>query len=150
MLVDEGVDDHSRRGTLEVAGPVSSTKVRERSLRLADACSWKITLDTFASESNTLLPRFFARYAEPSAEAENAFTVPDWAYSKFPACGQVHRETLFAYPPPELLNPFIAKASADGTRAIVVTPLAVSAPFWNKLLRSSVTPNEEGYIRVRR
>jgi hypothetical protein len=150
VLVDEGVDDYSRRGALEVAGPASSSKVRERSLRLANACGWKITIDAFASEFNSILPRFFARYAEPSAEAENAFTVPDWAYSACPACGRVHRETLFAYPPPALLNPFIAKARADGTRAIVVTPLAVSAPFWNKLLRSSVTPNEEGYIRVRR
>ena len=33
---------------------------------------------------------------------------------------------------------------------VVVTPLAVSAPWWNKLLRASVVPNEEGYLRVRK
>ena len=33
---------------------------------------------------------------------------------------------------------------------MVVTPLAVSAPWWNKLLRASVVPNEEGYLRVRK
>ena len=88
--------------------------------------------------------------AEPTAEAADAFTVPDWAYSTCPSCGRRHLETLFAFPPPPLLNAFVAKARADGARAIVVTPLAVSAPYWNKLLRSSVVPNEEGYIRIRR
>ena len=150
VLIDEGVDDLSRSAALEVAGPVSSSRVRERSLRLAAACGWTLTIDAFASESNKFLPRFFARYAEPTAEAADAFTVPDWAYSTCPSCGCRHHETLFAFPPPPLLNAFVAKARADGVRAIVVTPLAVSAPYWNKLLRSSVVPNEEGYIRIRR
>ncbi len=44
----------------------------------------------------------------------------------------------------------MAKARADGIRAVVVTPLSVAAPFWNKLLRASVVPNAEGYLRVRR
>ena len=32
----------------------------------------------------------------------------------------------------------------------MVTPLSVSAPFWNKLLRASVVPNGAGYVRIRR
>ena len=64
--------------------------------------------------------------------------------------GQSHRETLFAFPPPPLLNAFVAKARADGTCAIVVTPLSVAAPFWTKLLRASVVANADGYIRTRR
>ena len=44
----------------------------------------------------------------------------------------------------------MAKARADGARAVVVTPLSVAAPFWNKLLRASVVPNAEGYLRIRR
>ena len=150
VLVDEGVDDHSRAGALEVSGPVSTPRVRDLALRLAAACGWTLTVDAFASHSNALLPRFFARYAEPSAEAEDAFTVPDWACSTCPACGLSHRETLFAFPPPQLINAFVAKARADGARAILVTPLSVSAPFWNKLLRASVVPNPDGYIRVRK
>ena len=150
VLVDEGVDDHSRAGALEVAGPVSSPLVRRRALALAASCGWSLTLDVFASATNSLLPRFFARYAEPAAEAEDAFTVPDWACSTCPACGCPHRESLFAFPPPPLLNAFVAKARADGARAVVVTPLAVSAPWWNKLLRASVVPNAEGYLRVRK
>ena len=34
--------------------------------------------------------------------------------------------------------------------AVVVTPLSVAAPFWNKLLRASVVQNAEGYLRIRR
>ncbi len=61
-----------------------------------------------------------------------------------------HSETLFAYPPPSLLSTFVAKARADGARAIVVTPLAVAAPYWNKLLHASVVQNDAGYLRIRR
>ncbi len=55
----------------------------------------------------------------------------------------------FASPPTVLLNRFVAKARADGVRAILATPLAVSSPYWAKLLRASVVPNEDGYLRVR-
>ena len=150
VLVEEGVDDHSRSGALEIAGPVSSRLARQRALNLAASCGWTLTVDAFASAANSLLPRFFARYAEPSAEAEDAFTVPDWAVSACPACGCDHHETLFAFPPPPLLNAFVAKARADGARAVVVTPLAVSAPWWNKLLRASVVRNDEGFLRIRK
>ena len=44
----------------------------------------------------------------------------------------------------------MAKARADGARAVVVTPLAVSAPWWNKLLRASVVRNDEGFLRIRK
>ncbi len=37
----------------------------------------------------------------------------------------------------------MAKARTDGDRAIVVTPLAVAAPFWNKLLHASVVQNDK-------
>ena len=82
--------------------------------------------------------------------AEDAFADNDWDRSTCPACGRCHREALFAFPPTALLNRFIAKAIADGVRAIVVTPLAVSAPYWTKLLWASVVSNEDDYVRVRR
>ncbi len=130
--------------------PVSSPHVRDLALRLAASCGWTLTVDAFASHSHALLPRFFARYAEPSAEVEDAFTVPDWACSTCPTCGLTHRETLFTFLPPPLINVFVTKARADGARAILITPLSVAAPFWNKLLRASVVPNPNGYIRVRK
>ena len=66
------------------------------------------------------------------------------------ACGQSHREVLFAFPPPNLLNRFVIKAQADGVRAVVITPLAVSAPYWTKLLRAPVIPGPAGYERLRK
>jgi hypothetical protein len=60
------------------------------------------------------------------AKKEDAFTVPDWAGSTCPACGCNHHEALFAFLPTPLLNAFVAKSSADGILAVVVTPLAVS------------------------
>jgi hypothetical protein len=146
-LVAEGVDGLSRETATEVAGPVSSPLVRDRAVQLARALGWELTVDAFASESNSLLPRFSARYAEPRAEVEDAFSVGDWDRSLCPFCGCCHREVLYAFLPPPLLNRFVAKARADGVRAILVTPLAVSAPYWAKLRRASVVPNEEGYIR---
>ena len=102
MLIDEGVDDLSRDHALEVAGPLSGPLLREKALQLAHSLGWRLTIDAFASERNSLLPRFFARYAEPSAESEDAFTVGDWDKSACPKCGRSHRETLFAFPPPAL------------------------------------------------
>ena len=120
VLIDEGVDGLSRDVAVDVTGPVSSLLIRDHANRLARLLGWELSVEAFASASNTLLPRFFARYAEPQAEAEDAFTVGDWAYSTCPACGQSHRETLFAFPPSALLNRFVrvTKAQADGIRAI--------------------------------
>jgi hypothetical protein len=148
VLIDEGIDDLSRDTALEVTGPVSSTDIRLRVHTLASSLGLTITVDAFATASNAVTPRFFARFAEPDAEAEDAFTVPDWNSSPCPSCGLIHREVVFAYPPPPLLNRFVAKARADGIRA-VLTPLAVSAPYWNKLLRASVIPGDDGFLRFR-
>ena len=76
---------------MDIAGPVSSSLVRDHSLKLAQSLGWTLMVDAFASKSNSLLPRFFARYAEPEAEAEDAFTVPDWARSLCPSCDHCHR-----------------------------------------------------------
>jgi hypothetical protein len=150
VLIDEGVDDLSRDDALTVTGPSSSPDLRTRAHALAYSLGWVLSVDAFATASNTIVPRFFARYAEPDAEAEDAFTVPDWNSSLCPSCCDTHREVLFAYPPPPLLNRFVAKARADGVRALVLTPLAVSAPYWNKLLRASVVPGEDGFLRIPR
>jgi hypothetical protein len=149
VLMAEGIDGHSREGALAVTSSASGPRLRALAHELAATCGWTITIDAFASECNSLLPRSYARYAEPNAEVEDAFTVPDWDQSVCPACGHIHRETLFAFPPPPMLNAFVAKARADGIRAIVLTPLSVTAPYWNKLLRASVVPNAQGYRRVR-
>ena len=150
VLIEEGVDDLSRTTAEEVSGPVSGAFVRREAFQLAQHHGWTLTVDAFASEANAALPRFFARHAEPRAEAEDAFAVGDWGCSVCPACGQSHGEVLFAFPPATLLNRFVIKAQADGVRAVVITPLAVSAPYWSKLLRASVVSGPEGYVRLRK
>ena len=104
-LIAESVDDLSRATAEEIAGPVSSTFLRQRATELAGRHGWTLTVDAFASAANAALPRFFARFAEPRAEAEDAFTVGDWGCSPCPICGQSHREVLFAFPPPKLAQP---------------------------------------------
>ncbi len=87
-LIAEGVDDLSRATAEVVAGPVSSAFLRQRATQLAQRHGWTLTVDAFASASNAALPRFFARFPEPQAEAEDAFAVGDWGCSLCPACGQ--------------------------------------------------------------
>ena len=124
-------------------------ELRRRVRAVAEQCGWHITVDAFASAANALTPRFFARYAEPQAEAEDAFTVGDWGCSECPACRRLHREVLFAYPPAPLINCILAKARVDGVQALVVVPLSVNAPYWTKLLRASVLQDPQGYVAVR-
>ena len=95
----EGVDGLSRDVAAEVSGAVSSPLVRDRATQLARALGWELTVDAFASESNSLLPHFFARYTEQLAEVENAFVVGDWDRSTCPFCGCCHREVLSRFRP---------------------------------------------------
>jgi hypothetical protein len=76
-LILQGVDSLSRDVAAEVSGQVSSPLVRDRAMLLAQALGWVLTVDAFVSETNSLLRRFFARYAEPQAEVEDAFAVGD-------------------------------------------------------------------------
>jgi len=150
VLIDEGVDDSSCPLAQEVAGPASGPLLRESVFTIARGIGWDITVDAFASSKNSLVPRFFARFAEPLAEAEDAFTMEDWACSLCPRCHHWHREVLFVYSQTKLIPCFIAKARADRIRAIVVVPLAVSAPFRASLLKASVSKDAKGSTAVRK
>jgi hypothetical protein len=59
QLVEEGINDLSRTAAADVAGPVSSPLVRSYADLLARSLGWELTVDAFASEANSLLPRFF-------------------------------------------------------------------------------------------
>ena len=54
------------------------------------------------------------------------------------------------YPPLRLIPRFLAKARADGVRAVVVVPLAVSASYWARLLQASVSSDPKGYTTIRK
>jgi hypothetical protein len=59
--------------------------------RVASAAGWRITVDTMASESNAQVFQFWSFFHEPGSEAIDALSVLDWAQSRCPACGEMHR-----------------------------------------------------------
>jgi hypothetical protein len=161
-LVAEGVDGASRSGSElgeganvdNVRGPaVSGSLWRAISTAVADAGWGTVTVDAFASESNARAPRFWSRFFEPGSEALDALCVPDWSRSLCPTCGVLHREVVYAFPPPQFLRPAVEKACADRALCVLVVPVAILAPHWNKLLAASVLPRRapylDGFFRVR-
>ena len=101
--------------------------------------SERVTLDVFASGDNAVVPRFFARHAEPAAEGVDAFAQSSWAVSRCPACGQRHRKFPLIFPPRALLPATVAKLRADGVRGVVIVPYALSDPAWPTLMGASLT-----------
>ena len=159
-LVEEGIDGASRSGThfgpdanlAHVLGPRVSEALWATIESLLAPLRWRVTVDLFATESNARAARYFSRYSEPGAEAVDALSVLDWATSQCPICGDRHREVGYAYPPPPLVRHFIKKAVADAMLCVVVVPVAVTAPYWHKLVRTSLLelkPAVDGFFRVR-
>lgn len=97
-LVDEGVDDASRRLASAIAGPACSEALRRQVHELASLVGWEIALDAFASASNRLVPRYFSEFAEPLSEAVDALAVTDWHSSSCPHCGGIHRGNYLRFP----------------------------------------------------
>ena len=159
-LVEEGIDGASRSGShfgpdanlAHVVGPRVGDGLWNTILSLLAPLRWTVTVDLFATESNARAARYFSRFGEPGSEAVDALSVLDWAVSQCPLCAERHREVGYAYPPPPLIRHFIKKAIADSMLCVVVVPVAVTAPHWHKLVRSSVLdskPAVDGFFRVR-
>ena len=138
-LVAEKVDEASRDGAKEVRGPAVTGMLRDAVFELAAAQGWNITVDLFASVSNSLVPRFFARYAEPDAEGVDALAQTSWSASSCPHCGKKHREIFYAFPPQALIPAFVKKAAADHAAGILIVPYAMTAAYWPRLKQASVT-----------
>jgi hypothetical protein len=162
QLVAEGIDGASRAGVAlgddanlaAVLGPAVVDELWLLILQAATAVGWQPSVDAFASESNARAARFWSRFSEPGCDAIDALSVLDWAQSPCPSCGGVHREVIYAFPPLLLLRATVDKACADAALCILVVPLAVLAPHWNKLLAASLLSGANGfpagYARVRR
>lgn len=159
-LVDEGIDGASRTGThfgpdanlAHVLGPRIGDGLWATIQALLAPLGWRVTVDLFATESNARAARFYSRYSEPGAEAVDALSVLDWGASQCPVCGDAHREVGYAFPPTPLIRHFVQKATADSALCVVIVPVAVTAPHWNKLVRASVLdakPAVDGFYRVR-
>jgi hypothetical protein len=161
-LVAEGIDGASRCGSEfgqgvnvdSVLGPAVSDELWSIASRAAIDAGWgDVTVDAFASASNARAARFWSRFHEPGAEAIDALCVPDWSRSACPSCGLYHREVLYAYPPDALVRATVEKACADRALCVLVVPVAILAPYWGKLLSTSVLPRRkpytDGFFRVR-
>ena len=159
-LVAEGIDGASRSGgafgsdaNLEhVIGPSVSDGLWDRIVEAVRACGLRVTVDLFATESNRRTARYCSRYGEPGCEAVDALMLPDWGQSRCPMCGTPHREVGYAFPPGGLIKPAIRKAVADAATCVLVVPVAVTAPYWHKLVRASLLPaglGPDGFLRVR-
>ncbi len=93
-------------------------------LAVIDAGWRRVTVDAFATESNSRAPRFWSRFHEPGSEAIDALCVPDWARSSCPSCGSSH---------PEVRTPSRLPADSrwrrlDRALCILVLPAATLAP----------------------
>ena len=156
-LVDEGIDGASRDGNAfgeganveGILGPAVSDELWAKILGLADSVGWRPTVDLFASASNHRTDRFVSWFPEPDAEHFDAFGMDDWHASRCSLCQRWHRECFYAFPPSSLLKRFVEKAVADRAVGILVAPLAVTSPVWHKLLKASVLPGRDKYLRIR-
>jgi hypothetical protein len=148
-LEDEGIDRLSRTVALSLRGPSCNIALRHMIIDMASLFGWVLSVDLFATYSNALTTRFFSRFSEPLSEFEDAFGVDNWNQSLCPHCHQLHRETVFAFPPLPLINRFLHKAMIDKVRGIVVVPLAVTSQYWNRLLQVSIGNAPDGYYRLR-
>ena len=149
VLKAEGVDGLSREVAQELRCVESTPALRDLVSAEAARLGERITVDLFASADNALVPRFYARYAEPLAEGVDALAQPDWGWSQCCACGQRHREFCFVFPPRALLSKVVAKARVDGLRGVMVVPFAVTDPIWPTLMAASLSlPDSFDHCRV--
>ena len=84
--------------------------------RICNRFGVKPTVDAFATIHNTRFPRFFSRFAQPTAAGQDAF-LQDWR----------SEECLWAFPPPALLPRVLAKARAESATMVLI------ALAWNSL-----------------
>ena len=76
------------------------------------------TIDRFANNLNTQLPRFNSRFWCPGTEAVDTFTC-DWRH-----------EVNWACPPSHLISRTIRHAAKTCSRGTLIVPAWPSAPFW--------------------
>jgi hypothetical protein len=144
VLVAEGIDGLSRETAENVNGPASGDRLRELVRYLVMEQGWgEVTLDLFASRANTLVPRYFSWFAEAEAELTDAFASTGWDRSACPHCGEMHRETIFAFPPEPLVEAFVRRAAAEGVRGVVVVPHKLTAAYWPRLVAASLLAPRE-------
>ena len=86
------------------------------------------TVDRFASEMSTQLPRYNSLYSDPSTEAIDAMT-QDWK-----------KENNFINPPFWMLNRIVAKLIREKAAATIIAPTWKAHPWYQKLQQIATTP----------
>ncbi|XP_058037816.1 uncharacterized protein LOC131197588 [Ahaetulla prasina] len=122
-------------GTANVrADALSRQQIDQAEWKLDPALFQKISLrfglpkvDLFATPSNHQLPRFFARFPSPGAEAVDALRSP-WPL-----------ELLYAFPPLPLIPKVIRKLLEEKAELILVAPHWPRRPWFADLKALSVT-----------
>jgi hypothetical protein len=132
QLIEEGVDNGSRKHAQALRGPASSAKMRGIVAEFALEVGCPITIDLFASADNALCRRYAAWTDEPQAEAVDAFSMRSWDVGRC-LCGAEHREWGFYFPPAGLEDRVIRRAQSDGARGIFLVPRNRKAPFFQAL-----------------
>jgi hypothetical protein len=139
-MISEGVDGRSREdASIRMAASCTET-MRTMVHEMATRLQWTISIDRFATEASTLVPRFNSLDQEPAAEQQDALSVPDWDTSLCPSCGKRHREVNFIFPTRATLPAALCKLEADGARGILLLPHARRATYWPRLL-AAMPPN---------
>jgi hypothetical protein len=134
QLVEEGIDEGSRRFAAELRGPACGAGLREVVHRFARRAGGAITVDYFASASNAMARRYASWTEDPAAELVDAFTSRSWDQGLCP-CGHYHRETGFYFPPNGLEERVVRRAKSDGARGIFLVPINRKAAYYMCLMQ---------------
>jgi hypothetical protein len=117
QLVEEGVDEGSRKHAQALRGPACSQRLREIVEKFVEGAGFRLTIDFFASAENTMCQRYAAWTDEPGAELVDAFTSRNWDVGRC-LCGREHREWGFYFPPSGLEDRVVRRARSDGVRGL--------------------------------
>ena len=136
-LIEEGVDEGSRRHAASLQGPACGTELKAQIRRLTRGAKLEISIDMFASSCNALVPRFMSWSAEEANEREDAFSARSWDVSLCPQCEKEHREIGFYFPPNNLEDKIVRRARSDGARGWFLVPNQAKAGYWQCLSREA-------------
>jgi hypothetical protein len=109
-----------------------------------------LTIDLFATASNTQCPRFYSTSPEPASAGVNALDQDSWAHSLCPWCQAIRPECCLLFPPFPLLRASLLKARADQAHGIAIVPCAHTAAWWPIILDASRTKpgSRDPYLRL--
>jgi hypothetical protein len=96
----------------------ANERLRHLVCNLARYAGHQLTIDLFASTSNSQCARFYSNHAEPACAGVDALAQDSWASSHCPWC-QAHRpEFCLLFPPYPLLRAALCKARAEQAHGI--------------------------------